>query len=233
VITIDFESLPIEPRPDFPPKPVCVSIKKFGCKPVFAFGKEAMRAALAPIFAGKEELLFHNAAFDVCVAVEKLGLRMPKWQRIHDTKFLLFLHDPYKSLSLKPACKLLLGIGEEDQIELKEWIYRNVEEARGKKEWGKWIGYAPKRLLEQRAHGDTMRTEALFKKLMPEIHRLGMDAAYDRERRLLPMLLENSREGIRVNAKAIKGKLYNGDKTLIIQANVVFSQINEAGDIGP
>jgi hypothetical protein len=37
----------------------------------------------------------------------------------------------------------------------------------------------------------------------------------------------------RVNAKAAAGKLYNGDKTLITQANVVFSQINEAGDIKP
>jgi len=37
----------------------------------------------------------------------------------------------------------------------------------------------------------------------------------------------------RVNARAVKGKLYNGDNTLITKANVVFSQINEAGDIAP
>ena len=35
----------------------------------------------------------------------------------------------------------------------------------------------------------------------------------------------------RTNAKAVNGKLYCGNKTLINQANVVFSQINVAGDM--
>ena len=203
MITIDFETLPIEARPDFPPEPVCVSIKHKGRKPVFVHGKGAMQQALLPLFRGKEELLFHNAAFDVAVAVEKLGMPMPAWRRVHDTKFLLFLHDPYQNLSLKPASKALLDIGEEDQQELADWIYANIPEAKGKKGWGKWIGYAPEPLLRKRAHGDTLRTEQLFDLLMPQVLDRKMGDAYNRERRLLPMLLDNSRRGIQVDRSAI------------------------------
>ena len=201
--TIDFESLPIEPRPDFPPEPVCVSIKQKGKKPIFAFGKSAMRAALEPIFKGKDEMCFHNAAFDVSVAVEKLGLPMPAWHRVHDTKFLLFLHSPYENLSLKPACAKLLNFGEEDQADLEAWIRANIAEARGKKNWGKWIGYAPEPLLRKRAHGDTIRTEKLFDFLLPKVKARKMIDAYDRERRLLPMLMHNSTHGVRVDRGAI------------------------------
>lgn len=202
MIYIDFETLPIEPRPDYPPKPVAVSVID-GRKRHFAYGTADMKKLLRPYFNGKQELCFHNAAFDVSVAVEGLGMPMPGWRHIHDTKFLLFLHDPYKNLSLKPACAEILGISEEDQTELKEWIYGHIPEAKGKKEWGKWIGFAPRRLIEKRAHGDTMRTRELYLLLEPKIRQRGMMDAYDRERRLLPMLLENSRAGVRVDRTSI------------------------------
>jgi DNA polymerase I-like protein with 3'-5' exonuclease and polymerase domains len=221
MITIDFESMPIEPRPAFPPKPVCVSIKETGKKPVFAFGMEAMRKALTPIFKGKQPLCFHNAAFDLAVAVEKLGLPMPAWQRVHDTKYLLFLSDPYKSLALKTACADLLGIGVEDQEELESWIREHVPEAKNKKAWGAWIGYAPERLLRKRAHGDTIRTEALFKKLMPEIEKRGMAEAYDRERRLLPMLQANSRDGVLVDSRLIRKDTAELEEALIAVDQII------------
>ena len=80
MIVIDFETLPIEPRPDYPPKPVAVSVLHDGRKKEFAYGMPDMRRLLGPIFRGREELLFHHAAFDLSVATEKLGLPMPPWQ---------------------------------------------------------------------------------------------------------------------------------------------------------
>ncbi len=229
MITIDFESLPIEARPNFPPKPTCVSIKAFGRKPIFAYGEQAMKRELAPIFKGNEELLFHNAAFDVAVAVEALGMPMPAWRRIHDTKFLLFLHDPYQNLSLKPASAALLNIGEEDQSELRDWIYANIPESKGKKSWGKWIGYAPEPLMRKRAHGDTMRTEKLFKLLMPEIQKRKMRDAYDRERRLLPMLLDNSRRGIHVDRAAIIGDREQAEQALFDVDKIIRKALRAPG----
>ena len=229
VYTIDFETLPIEARPDFPPKPVCVSIKELGKAPRFYHGEQAMKAALAPILEGKRELLFHNAAFDVSVMVEKLGLPMPRWERIHDTMFLLFLEDPYANYALKPAAEAYLGIGEEDQQELEHWIRSHVPEARNKKLWGKWIGYAPEPLLRKRAHGDTIRTEKLYQLLRPNVEARGMQEAYYRERRLLPMLLDNSRRGVNVNRKAIQDSTAQMEDAIVKVDNLIRKVLKAPG----
>ena len=229
MIVIDFETLPIEPRPDYPPKPVAVSVLHDGRKKEFAYGMPDMRRLLGPIFRGREELLFHHAAFDLSVATEKLGLPMPPWQRVHDTMWLIFLHNPYAQLALKTAARELLHIGEEDQQELADWIYANIPEAKGKKLWGKWIGYAPKRLLEKRAHGDTFRTWALFQALMPEIKKLNMTDAYNRERRLLPMLMANSKRGVRVDVKAIRRKTEELEEGIVKCDNLARKMLRAPG----
>ena len=214
--TIDFETKPIEARPHYPPDPVCVSIKENGGKPVFVYGTSEMRRALKPIFQGKGEMLFHNSAFDVAVAVEKLGLPVPGWRRVHDTQFMTFLLSPFEKTSLKPTAVRELGIGLEDQTELEEWIRSHVPEARLKKtKWEAYIGYAPERLLKKRAHGDTERTWKLYNKLNPRLEKLSMMEAYDRERRLMPLLIENSREGLRVDAPRLKRETALYEKALL------------------
>jgi hypothetical protein len=39
--------------------------------------------------------------------------------------------------------------------------------------------------------------------ILPEIEKLGMRAAYDRERELAPILRENERQGMRVDMEAL------------------------------
>jgi DNA polymerase-1 len=203
--TIDFETMPIEARPVYPPRPVCVSIKHDNAKPTYHYGEADMKRALSPIFKGKGEMLFHNSAFDVAVAVEKLGLPMPSWRRTHDTQFMTFLLSPFEKTGLKPTAERVLRIGLEDQTELEQWIRSHVPEAKNKRvKWEAYIGYAPEKLLKKRAHGDTNRTWALYNKLLPQLQKAGMVQAYERERRLMPVLTKNSREGIRVNARKLK-----------------------------
>ena len=102
-ITIDFETLKITNRPVYPPVPVGVSIKRYK-KPAryYAWGHltnnnatwgEA-RHALEEVWGNPEGLLFQNGKFDIDVAEVHMGLKCPKWDRIHDTMFLLFLDDP-------------------------------------------------------------------------------------------------------------------------------------------
>ena len=104
MIVVDFETLPIEPRPQFPPVPVGVALQRMGGGrgSYLSWGHpsgnnttraEAVRK-LREFWRGEEELLFHNAPFDIAVAEERLGLRQPAWHRIHDTLPLLFLDDP-------------------------------------------------------------------------------------------------------------------------------------------
>jgi len=71
--------------------------------------------------------------------------------------------------------------------------------------WGYWIAKAPMKLLAPYAKGDVIRTKKLFEHYTRTIGQdLGLMQAYQRERRLLPMLLKNSAEGVRVDAKRLK-----------------------------
>src|ERR1700731_3604777 len=99
--TVDFETFGIQGRPDYPPAPVSVSVKKWG-KPAkfFAWGhvgyekpaeKAKAVAALREAYANPDGILFHNMKFDIDVAEVHLGLKPPAWGRCHDTMFLLFL----------------------------------------------------------------------------------------------------------------------------------------------
>lgn len=223
-ITIDFETEGIDNRPEYPPRPTAVSILRPGRKRAdrYIFGhpegnnctkaraKEAVRDAYREgTRDAADGLLFQNGKFDTDVAEEHLGLAVPRWDKIHDTLFLLFLHDPYaRSLSLKPAAERLLGWKPEEQDAVKDWIFAHVPEARGKtkqwRDWGRYICRVPGEVVGPYMDGDCLRTSALFSHLYPYVQRRNMVEAYDRERHLMPILLRNEREGMRVDLPRMK-----------------------------
>lgn len=231
IVTIDFETRPIEPRPKYPPEPVGVAIRAVRGHPMYlSWGhpsgnnvtREQAVDVLRRLVEDEEvQFLFHNAAFELSIFFERLGLPRLPWHRVHDTMFLLFLYDPHaKSLSLKGASEELLNWPAEEQDELHEWIYAHRKELiaeYGSPEFNKitraksganspaaWIAYAPGDLVGRYAMGDVQRTLALFEFLYPKIRAEGMEAAYDRERRLLPILLENERSGLRVDVEGLR-----------------------------
>jgi len=216
VITIDFETDAIAPRPKYPPEPAGVSIMWPGeRKPKYLAWnhptennctKSEGRKALLKCYEQKEfGLLFHNAKFDMDVGETKLDLPRLGWERYHDTLFLLFLHDPHsRSLSLKPAAEKLLGMPPEEQDAVRAWLVDNGIVTKQDKRWGAHIAKAPGRLVGRYAEGDVIRTKKLFDKLWPEIQKAGMLQAYDRERRLLPILLDNERVGVRVDTPKLE-----------------------------
>lgn len=233
VITIDFETMPIQSRPDYPPEPVGVAIRygvensryyswghpiKNNC--TFGEGVAALRSAW-DLPAGK---LFHNAKFDVAVACEKLGLPYPAWDEVEDTMFLSFLADPHnRSGGLKELAADLLDWPPDEQDELKDWVlsrkkrlleehpeFRKINKKTGKpvnniaeRDAGAWIFAAPGDLVGKYACGDVDRTYALFQHLYPLIVENGMLEAYNRERQLLPILMENERVGLRVDVEGL------------------------------
>lgn len=230
LVTVDFETEKIQPRPQYPPEPVGVAVHAHGMEPRYLAwdhptGNNCSRGdaqeLLHQVHADKHvQVLYHNAAFDLAVSVERLGLPMLPWQRIHDTMFLLFLHDPHaSSLGLKPSAERLLGWVPEEQDVVHEWIWQNrlellmqygapgdkITRAKsGPNSPGAWISKAPGALVGPYAVGDVLRTRALFDYLHPLIVAEGMGAAYDRERRLLPILMENERIGLRVDLEALE-----------------------------
>lgn len=215
IIPIDFETAGIERRPDYPPVPVGVSIIYPGKRPqYFAWGHPEgnnaeewqVRERLKDVERSGDDMLFQNAKFDIDVMQTHLGVGPIDWRRIHDTLYLLFLHSPHeRTLSLKPMSEKILGMPPEEQDKVKDWVMahrREIEAVHGPftpKEWGKHIAQTPASIVGPYANGDTDRTFKLYKHLLPLIKADGMMAAYDRERQLMPIMLENEREGIRID----------------------------------
>lgn len=190
-----------------------------------ADGKAALEAALNSDY----HLLFHGGKFDIEVAIKWLGLN-PRdsrlaWDRMHDTSFLAFLCDPHAmSHGLKELAERHLNWAPDEKDEVAAWVWekradiefstkRRVTRTTRSNSMGKYpvagnamefIPYVPGSLAGKYACGDTDRTVALFEMMYAYVEQNGMLEAYDRERELLPILMENERAGIRVDLDLLR-----------------------------
>lgn len=219
--TVDFETSAIEPRPEYPPKPVGVSIKEPGkASKYFAWGhpegnncSEAdAKRALKSVWKPGKDLLFFHAKFDVDVAETHMGMpRLPDLN-IHDTMFMMFLRDPHaKEGGLKELAERFLGEPPDEQDALRDWVMahrKELEAEHGKftpKEWGRHIAHAPGQLVGKYAKGDTDRTWKLFKDSWDYVvNEHGMLPAYQREQKVMPLFLDNERIGIRIDVRRLR-----------------------------
>jgi len=227
VTTIDFETFPIFSRPQYPPKPVGFSIRRPGERKsqYYAWGhpvrnncnfKDAQRVLKEAWKSGA--LLFQNDKFDVDVAETHMGCkRITDPLLMHDTMFLLALSDPHaQTFSLKPSAERILGMPPTEQQAVAQWLVQHQQELKRDgllpadekpitmSNAGKWICLAPGDLVGSYADGDVERTYKLFRKLYPEIVERGMLEAYQREQKLMPILLDNEREGMRCNLRQLE-----------------------------
>lgn len=226
-VVVDFETLPIEGRPSYPPPPVGVSVKWPGKKPkYYAFGHldgnnctwgEA-QLALKEAYEHLDGVLFQNGKFDLDVADVHMGLPVLQWDRLHDTMLLLFLDDPHQQeLGLKPSAERLLGQAPEERDAVVEWLienqplaHRSIKLSRSKQSdnyAGAYVAFAPATVTGPYANGDTDRTEGIFNLLYPKAVSRGMLRAYDRERELLPILLEMERRGIQLDGDRLRADI--------------------------
>lgn len=220
-VTIDFETWGIEDRPRYPPLPCGVSIKYPGKKAhYYAFGHlhdnnctwgEAQRA-LSDAYAWPGGILCQNGKFDVDVAEVHMGLPVPAWEKHHDTMFLIFLDDPHQQeLGLKPTVVRLFDETPDERDAVVDWLVKNqpvpgVKVSRSKQSDHyamKYLPFAPGDLVGEYANDDTSDTERVFNLLYPKTLERGMGEAYDRERRLMPILLEMERRGLPVDVERL------------------------------
>ena len=172
-------------------------------------------------------LLCHNAKFDLELAEDEFQLEVPPWNYFHDTMFLLFLDDPHqRQLALKPSAARLLNMKPGERDAVNDWIIDHqaqlmadfpevIEHLRlenpgvqrpriTERTAGAFIAYAPPEFVGPYADGDVIRTLKLFKKLYKRVTvERGMRAAYDRERKFMPIILRNEQEGIRTDDAAL------------------------------
>jgi len=210
LITVDFETAAIQPRPAYPPLAVGVAVRWPGRQARYwAWAhptennctKQQAHQELEKVWQSKLPLLFHNSKFDLEVANHSFGLPLPPWQRIEDTLYLLFLDDAHApSLSLKPAAARLLGLPAVEQDAVRNWLVEHGICQRNRADHGAYISQAPGNLVGQYAAGDVDRTLALHRLLHQRVcAQNDMQAPYDRERQLMPLLLRNEQVGIRVD----------------------------------
>ncbi len=226
VLTLDFETDKIKNRPHYPPKPVGLAVRyPDGFSEYMSWGhpsgNNCCRAEviewLQSLWREETPILFFNAKFDLAVAYEKLGLPVLPWQRVHDAQFLSFLADPHtRNLDLKSLSDELLGWPPEERDAVAEWIWEHRKELvtqyggkitrakHGPNSAGAWLSKCPAGIVEPYAIGDVDRTHGLFEHLYPLINDYEMCDAYDRERRILPIFMENERDGMNVDLDALE-----------------------------
>lgn len=225
VILCDFETEAIAPRPHYPPKPVSLALKWPDRKDwiLMAWGhhdhatgsregfgnnctEREARAEYAKARNSRYRMCFQNGMFDQDVAEEHWQFPLLPWERFDDTMFLLFLWDPHApTLSLKPSAERYLGMPPEEQDRMYDWIIEHIPEARRKPSTaGAYIANCPYQIVKPYHKGDLVRTGGIFEYLWPRVIDAGMGAAYDRERRLMPILLRNARRGIRLDVAALE-----------------------------
>lgn len=217
-VTLDFETFGIEQRPKYPPKPVGVSIKYPGKEAqYYAWGHTTgnncdIQTAESKIieafkYAEAHGILCQNAKFDIDVAEMFFNVPILPWDKIHDTLYLLFLNDHRRvNLSLKPAAQELLGMPPDEQDEVANWLLTHQKELGLKiapSQTGAYIAYAPGDIVGKYANGDTIRTEKLFELLYKDITDRGMLGAYNRERKLMRILLKTERDGLPIAAERL------------------------------
>ena len=203
LITVDFETEAIVGNPImYPPKPVGVAVTSPDMTTNYFVGEE-MEEMCRHIWTSGKPVLFHNAPFDLSVARTHFGLEFPAWDRIHDTMYLLYLKDPHaRSLSLKPSAELYLDMPPMEQDDLRDWLVENIPEATAKN-FGAHISKAPVELVAPYAKGDTIRTRMLFDQLYDQTPH----EPYNRECELMPLLVNATVRGVRVNRTALKATL--------------------------
>lgn len=274
IVTLDFETEKIRDRPNYPPKPVGLAVRyPDGERDYMAFAhdsgnnttKSEVREWMLDVWRSNTPLLFFNAKFDLSVAYEKMGLPELGWDRIHDAQFLAFLADPHcRQLDLKSLAEDLLGWPPETRDKIAEWVWAHrdkLEQITGEKPKRRqgtneasnaWAYYkhCPVPLVGDYGKDDVGMTFELFEHLYPLIEKHGMCEAYDRERQVLPIFIENEQEGIRVDLpnlekdvplfrkslrradKLLQGRL--GAKGLNIDADQQFADaLEDAGVIDP
>jgi len=163
--------------------------------------------------------VFHNAKFDVRM-LETVGLKV--LGRIEDTSFMVrCFHNDLPTYSLKPLCKKILGIGDEELIDLKKACMQARREGKKKNysfseslEADYWM-VENQKLVEKYATQDAFRTKRLFEYLEKQLGKDNQKNIYEKELKLFPITYEMETRGIALNPKILDAEISYHEKHLI------------------
>ena len=231
IVTIDFETWPIEKRPDYPPKPVGVAINEPGKSDYYmSWGhptennctKEDARRKVKDLYK-TSSILCHNGKFDLEVGEVHFGLPLVPPKGWHDSMLLAFLNNPREpSLKLKDLADTYLDMPPDEQAQLKAWLCEHVPEAkRAKTKWGRYIYLAPGKLVGRYAKGDVNRTKKLERLFYKTIAAKGMLKQYEIEKRAAIHSIEMEREGVNIDYRSLEPDLVKAKKVMKRAENAI------------
>jgi DNA polymerase-1 len=219
----DFETVAIHNRPLYPPKPVGIALQYPGFKKYLAWEhptennctkKEACK--YIQYVWNNYVVTFHNAAFDLEVAKIHFGVDYPKeW---HDTLFLAYLNDPREqTLALKPLSEKYLNMPTKERDKVEIWLLENYYKPNKikptkKNPYGANYWRVPGNLIGKYAIGDIERTAKLFKFLYKKVKNRGMLGAYEREKLVLPIFEDMSKQGLPIRRRVLANDLGKYEK---------------------
>jgi DNA polymerase-1 len=208
--TIDFETHPIVAGSNVSPTPVGVSVKHDNEPSIYiSWGhptgnvdtKGFAQSILDGIWLSGEQILCHNAKFDLRVAHEHFGLPVPLPDQIVDTMIMAYLIDAREaSLGLKQLAEKYCKMPPDDQRELNAWLIAH------KLKPGQDIAFAPAGLAGKYAESDTNMTYTLYQYLAPyvlighEVDKSNIHTAFDREMAVLPIVIDMEMRGITISS---------------------------------
>jgi DNA polymerase I-like protein with 3'-5' exonuclease and polymerase domains len=212
---VDFETEPIEGWP--PPKPVGVAILLPGKPPqYFSFGHPTGNTVLFETAArmlrwvfGNFRVVMHNARFDLLIADYHFGAR--PLRGFEDTLILSFLGNPYTAHGLKEQAAAL-GVPPDEQDQLHGWIREHLKIGNSKPE--RFYYAVPGDVIAPYAVGDVERTKLLYEYLLQRVSDAGMDAAYARELGVIPITLDMTKRGVRVDREGLAEALPGWQRNL-------------------
>ena len=234
VATLDIETLPMADRPNYPPPVVGVAAILPGQRPQYlAFGHptknnatKAQAARLIREAYACDRVDLHNANYDLEAIQKDFGIAPPPWQKVGDTTFLLFLHDPrIEHVGLKSAAEDILDLPPTERDEVIDWLLthqpvagkRLTDAPKGANYAGGYVAFAPGDLTGRYAIGDVVRTRKLEVFLRADITKRGMLPAYERERELRPILLASECHGVPVDMRRLEADI---DEAAGVQARL-------------
>jgi DNA polymerase I len=225
IITIDFETMPIVSGSNKMPEPVGVSIKyddnHSTYYPIDDASIELLRMAY---ITDNALLLFHNAKFDLRVALEHLSLPIPKPERLMDTMIMAYLNNPRdESLGLKELSTKYLNLPPDEQDDLQQWLKANrLPDSH--------IYQAPFELLSKYAKGDTDRTYLLYQHFKPLFNikdtpaNQQMGNALEREMQIIPIVIDMEMNGV-----TLRGDIQQIESDLTDRFNAIDDELLDYG----
>lgn len=193
--------------------------------------KEQAREVLVKYW-GHPWLTHNGCIFDVPDLAHHFGLPDRDPLLTHDTLFAAYLNNPHaRSLSLKDLANDLIGIPPDEQQEMYDWIMQNVPDCRSRKECGAYISETPVSLSGPYAVGDIYRTKEIWEFLSPAVR--DMPEAYDRERKLAPILSRMQNGGIRVDEGRLKDDCHKANSKKALLDQLIREHLKVGKDFNP